>query len=214
MPRVAGVTIAVLVLLLVGSQLLVPLLAERELDERMERNGGRAEVSLSAFPAVRLLAGDGDRLRVEGQGMRLEPREVTERPLEDLDGFDDVEIRLRDLHAGPIELERLELDRDSGDDPYRLSVTGSTAPIELARYLGGRVGRLAGQEAIGVLVGALLAGTLPGGGDIALPLELDAVVDSDEGRPEVERARGTVAGLPTGPLAGLLAAAVARQLQD
>jgi hypothetical protein len=211
MPRVAAVTIGVLVLLLVGSQLLIPPLLEGEVAERLEQDGGRVDVSLSAFPAVRLFADDGDRLRIEGDGIRIEPREVGERPLEPLDGFGEVEIRLQAVAAGPIEIERLDLLRDSGDKPYRIRVDGSTTPVELAGYLGGRVGRVAGQEALGGLIGALLAGSLPGGGQIDVPLALDAVVASDDGRVEVERASGTIAGVPTGPLAGLLAGAVARR---
>jgi hypothetical protein len=47
---------------LVASQLLVPGLAERGVEDRLTEDGSTASVSLSAFPAVRLLFDDGQAL--------------------------------------------------------------------------------------------------------------------------------------------------------
>jgi hypothetical protein len=43
-------------------------------------------------------------------------------------------------------------------------------------------------------------------------VDLDALVSSDDGRPHVVSARGTVAGLQVGPLVELLAGAVLSRL--
>jgi len=77
-----------------------------------------------------------------------------------------------------------------------------------------RVGRFLGSQAggpLGGLFGGVAGGSLPGGG-AEVPLELDAVVTSRDGDVEVRRARGSVAGLPAGPLTALVVAAVADRL--
>ena len=73
--------------MLVACQLLLPELAERQVEGRLERDGGSADVSLGAFPAPRLLFGDGDSFEVEGSGVTVDV-ERRERVLERLDGFD------------------------------------------------------------------------------------------------------------------------------
>src|SRR5215213_6389205 len=72
MRRTVVVVLAVLAVLIVASQLLLPSIADRRAEDRLERHGGTAEVSMSAFPAVRLLFHDGHKLKVTGTGLRLD----------------------------------------------------------------------------------------------------------------------------------------------
>jgi hypothetical protein len=206
MPRIAGLMLGVLVVLLVASQLALPPLAERRVADRLERDGGAAEVSLDAFPALRLLFDDGDSFEVEGQGLRLDvtrERDVLGR----LDGFDEVQVRLDDLEAGPFDVESFELLREEGDQDYETRIQATTSPREVARFLGSRVG-----GAFGGLLGDLTAGSLPGGGDTAVPIDLDATVTSRNGQADVSDVSGSVAGVPAGPLAELVVGAVVDQL--
>jgi DUF2993 family protein len=68
-----GVAVAVLLLILLASQLLLPRLAENRLRGRLEKNGVVEKVDVHAFPALKLLGGKADRAT----------------------------IRMRDGHAGP-----------------------------------------------------------------------------------------------------------------
>jgi hypothetical protein len=206
MPRIAVAMLAAVAVLLVGSQLAIPPLAERQARDRLERGGGRAEVSMSAFPALRLLAGDGRSLDVRGEGLRFDlggKREGLER----LDGFGRVRVALDRSAAGPLMLTGLRLARDPGDRAYRLRVKARTTPRELAGYLGSWA---AGE--LGSRVGEFGAAQLPGGGAADMPLELDASLESRDGRVAVTAASGAVAGIPAGPLAELVMTAVARRL--
>ena len=203
MRRVLLVAVAVVVLvaaLSLAAQLVLPSLAEHRIADRLETGGGAADVSLSAFPAVRLLFGDGDSVRIKASRLRLEVGHER-RLLHRLDGFDRVRVRLRDTQVGPLQLSSFMLDRPDGDRDYAVRLTGSTSPRALAAFFGGRAGGPLGGD-LGALAGGLLGGSLP------LPLDLRARVRSRDGQPELERTSGTVAGLPAGPLVQLALAAV------
>jgi hypothetical protein len=203
MPRVVLIPVVGIVLvaaLSLAAQLLLPGLAERRVADRLEVGGGNAEVSVSAFPAVRLLFGDGDALRVKARRLRLQVGHEA-RLLNHLDGFDSVRIRLRDTEVGPIDLKAFVLERHEERDHYTVRLAGRTNPRALASFLGSRAGGALGGE-LGGLAGSLLGGTLP------LVLDLRARVQSRDGRPEVDATSGTVSGLPAGPLVQLALAAV------
>jgi hypothetical protein len=63
--RLAVVALVLLALLGI-SQLVIPPIAENRVEDRVTAVGGTADVSMSAFPAARLLFGDGSRLTVSG----------------------------------------------------------------------------------------------------------------------------------------------------
>jgi hypothetical protein len=48
--------------------------------------------------------------------------------------------------------------------------------------------------------------------DLAIPVRLDALVDSRSGKPNVRGARATVAGFPAGPLAEIVLGTVLDRL--
>jgi hypothetical protein len=206
MPRVLLLIFGAIVLLLVASQFVIPAFAEREVERRLEENGGSASADVDAFPALRLLFGDGDRLEATGQNLTLDVAE-RQRVLGRLDRFDEVEVELADFRVGPFQLDAFVMTRGEGERNYRTAFSGEASAREVASFLGSEAGGL-----FGGLLGGLAAGTLPGGGETPLPIELTALVRSNDGRVEVTRTRGSVAGVPAGPFAQLVIEMVVRRL--
>jgi hypothetical protein len=202
-PRIAAIALAAVVLLLAGAQALIPRLAAGEAEDRLTADGGSADVSIQAFPAVRLLFGDGHRLKARGNGMRLD-LEDERVSLEDLDGFDEVDVDLSGFQAGPMQVARFVLKRPSQDRPYRVSVDAAATPQELADQFGEQIG-----GSFGSFLARLGAGLLP---DNPLPVTLDANVQTANGQIQVTGADASVAGIPAGPLAALIVSAVVQRL--
>lgn len=196
--------LGVLAVLLVVAQLALPAVAERRAEDRLTRDGGTADVSVGAFPAVRLLFGDGDSLEATGRGLRLEPG-TTRDVLGRLDGFGEVDVRLEDVRAGPLDARSFVLTRRKGQRDYDSDITGTASPREVARLLGTQTG-----GALGGLLGDLAGGAL--GGDAPLPVQVRCRVQSRNGEPNVYDVQGTVAGVPAGPLAEVVVRAVVRSL--
>lgn len=194
-----------MVFVLVASQVLIPSLGERRVENRLTEGGGSAEVTLGAFPAARLLFSDGERFEVEARDLDLEFDEEV-RVFDRLDGFSLVDVSIENSIAGPFELETFRLSRD-GDGPYRLVSSSATTPGGLAE---------AGLESLELpgesLADLFLDGFLGDADDAPLPVELDLELISDDGRVQVVSGGGTVAGFETGPLAELITAAIVVQL--
>lgn len=201
----AGLLVGV-VSLLVLAQLLVPAYLEEKVAGRLTEDGGSADVSLSAFPAVRLVAGDGDRFEVRGRGLRFVPGRG-EQVLGRLDGFDEVSLEVVDLSVGPVEASRFTLRRSRSEEPYRVSMEGRITPREAIKLIGSEAG-----GPLGEIAGDLAGDALPGGGGVKLPLTVDAELASRGGRAEVVSTEATVAGLPAGPIAELVVSAVVADL--
>ncbi len=62
-------------------------MAEHRIEDRLTDGGGTADVSLHAFPAARLLFGDGTKLSVTGSGLDLGLQQQS-NVFDKLDGFD------------------------------------------------------------------------------------------------------------------------------
>lgn len=203
--RVAAIVGAALLLVVVAAQLFLPGLGEKAISDRLTENGGVADVSISAFPAPRLLWGDGDSLKIKGDGLDLAlNNDEDPAVLSSLDGFGDVEIVLNDSEAGPFRIDSFVLSRH-GNGPYSLDAHTSTSAADLADYGLGRADLPGGG-----IVGTILDFTGVGGKDV--PVDLDLEMASDNGRIQVVDGGGSVAGLPTGPLAELITSAIAIQL--
>jgi hypothetical protein len=200
---IAGI-IALLAVGAIASQLALPPLAEDRAADGLTARGGTAHVSISAFPAIRLLVGDGDRLDVSGSGLVLPVSDVSTDDLGRLDGFDSVSVRLSDVRAGPVTLRQFDLRRD-GSNPYRLRSTGVTSLSALARFGGRSLGGFLG--ALALRLGA--RATLGAAAHRPIPIHLDMDLTDEGGRVIVVGGSGSVAGIPTGPLAELITAAVA-----
>lgn len=192
--------------MLAATQLLLPGYLEHRIEDRLTANGGRANVTLEALPALRLVAGDGDRLAVIGGGLGIElkPADLQSRSLEKLDGFGEVQLRLRDVRVQPFEVRTFDLVRPGDADAYELRLSAVTSAHGLVTYGSQRL------RLLGLLVGGA-ANTLPRDRG-RIPIELAARVESASGRPRVVEARGTVAGIEVGPLVQLLSGALLSRL--
>jgi hypothetical protein len=190
--------------LLAASQLVIPPLVEERLEGRLTEAGGRANVSVSAFPAARLLFDDGERISVTGNGLDLALTEPGGDVFDRLDGFERVDVGLRDVHAGPFAVSSFELAKEGGSAPYRLVSRADTTPAALARYGADRLGMPGGR-----LLGFVTQRAL---GDRPIPVALDLELESEHGRVVVVDGGGTVAGYPAGPLAELITSAVVVRL--
>jgi hypothetical protein len=190
--------------LLAASQLVIPPVVEHQLERRLTEAGGSADVSVSAFPAARLLFDDGERISVAGSGLDLGLAEPGGDVFDRLDGFERVDVALRDFHAGPFAVSSFELAREGGSAPYRLVSRGDTTPVALARYGADRLG-VPGGPLLGLVTQRAL-------GDRPIPVALDMELISENGRVVVASGGGTVAGYPTGPLAQLITSAIVVRL--
>jgi hypothetical protein len=204
MLRRLAIAALVLLALLGISQIVIPPIAEHRIENRLTAAGGTADVSMSAFPAVRLLFGDGSRITVTGQDLDLTSESTSGDVFSNLDGYDDVAVNLDHFRAGPFELARFDLTRSAPDAPYHLVTRGRTTPTDLAAYAAGQAG-LPGGPLLSYLDGQVL-------GRDAVPIHLDMELESDDGRVVVTRGTGTIAGIPTGPLAELITSVVALKL--
>jgi hypothetical protein len=202
--RIGAIVAAAIVLLLVATQLFLPGIGEGAIEDRLTEGGGVAEVSLSATPAARLLWGDGDRIEISGTGLDLDLDEPDPEVFKNLDRFDDVQILVSDSRAGPVDVDTFVLRRE-GDGPYSLESTGATSAADLAEFFADDAS-LPGADILGSIIGA----TGIGGTD--LDVELDMELTSDDGRVEVARGEGEVAGVPTGPLAAVITQAILERL--
>ena len=204
--RLLGIAAAVLIAAFAISKVVIPGIVEGEAEDRLTAAGGTADVEISAFPALTLvIGGRGGSIEVRGADIPVDLIEEKD-PLERLDDFADVDVRLERLTAGPLEAGTFILTRKGRDNAFRLHVDGQMTPEGAARY--------AGEQVAGPLGGLIgdLAGVLPFGSS-PLPVEIDAaVVRADDGDVRITDGGGSVAGIPLGPFSELLVEAVAARL--
>src|SRR5438477_2853086 len=120
-----------LVALLVASQFVIPPVVEQRIESRLTQGGGSADVSVSGFPALRLLFGDGSGITVTGSGLDLGLQQQTDA-LGKLDGFDHVDVSLRDFQAGPFAVRTFDLTRGGSSAPYHLTSDSRTTAGDVA----------------------------------------------------------------------------------
>jgi hypothetical protein len=184
-------------------QLALPPLIERHVEGKLTQHGGSARVELSAFPSPRLLFGEGATLKVRASGIATGPVDPNSTAtLGDLDGFGSVDVQVIGMHTGPLTISRLTLQREDGQ-PYRATVQAIVTGAELSAYAGQRLG-----GGLGGFLGGMAGGMMPGSG-APIPIDFEAVLQSDGGRVRAVAVNGSVAGLPAGPLVEALAAALA-----
>jgi hypothetical protein len=201
--RVAALVAGGVLLVLVAAQLLLPPIFEGQVEDRLTEEGGEASAEVAAFPALRLVFGDGDRLRIEGDGIDLDPAR-RETSVERLDGFGEVEVVLTDVEVAPLRVASFRLTRAEGAANYELAMSADTSPRDVSAFLGQETGGFFGE-----LLGGLAAGQLP---DERIPMDLTAVLTTRDSEFEVVTADGSVAGVPAGPLVELVVGAVADRL--
>jgi hypothetical protein len=204
-----GIAIGVVVLGAV-TQLVIPGFVERNIESQLEESsdGGEAVVDAKAFPAVRLLFGNGDKLEVRGRGLRFDIEDRVDDPLGKLDGFDEVDIDIEDLAAGPVDVQAFSLVKNESDTGYYLRMEAETTPVSLAESVGGSLG-----GDLGRLIAGAGASTLPGGGTTDIPIDVAGQVNrAAGGGVDVDEVTTTVAGVPAGPFAEAMVQAVLERL--
>jgi hypothetical protein len=197
--RILLIALGVVVALAAISQFALPAIAESQIEKRLTEGGGSADANLSAFPAMRLLWEEGGRLEIEGSGLDLEI-DQNRQVFEKLDGFDEADLRLTDSTVGPLEVSSFEL-RRSGDAPYSVAGEMTTTGADVADA----IADVAGVPGGGIL-GSVVGLTGPGSEEIPITLEME--MESEDGRIKITDGGGEVAGVPTGPLAELITAAI------
>lgn len=204
--RAAYAIVAIIVVLLVAAQIVMPRVASDRVADRLTAGGGTATASVSAFPAARLLFGEGDSLNATGSGLNLQLTSSDSRGFERLDGFGNVSVHVTRSRAGPFRIEDFALTRTSSG-PYHLVAHAITSPHDLLAFGADRLGFIGGL--------ALRFGGATALGDEAsarLPVRLDMELQSDGGNVVVIAGSGTIDGIPTGPLAELITSAIAIRL--
>jgi hypothetical protein len=195
---------AALLILLTAIQLALPPIVAKRVEHELTKHGGHARVHLSALPAPRLLFKEGDSLKVRATGLVTAPADPNSKgTLADLDGFDRVDIQVIGLHAGPLTISRLTLERPTADQPYAAKVQATVTGTDLATYAGSQIG-----GGLGGFLGGLASSAMPGAG-AEIPIDVAATLVSDQGRIQATSVSGSVAGVPAGPFVEALAAALA-----
>jgi hypothetical protein len=192
------------------TQLVIPGYAERKIESSLEErsDGGEAVVDVKAFPAVRLLWGSGDRMEIRGRGLAIDMTQRTDDPLGRLSGFDEVDIDLTDLTAGPVDVQAFSLVKNEGDTSYYLRMEAETTPNSLAESVGGQIG-----GDIGSSIASAAADVLLGGGDVDVPIDVEGQVSrGDGGTLDVDAVEASVAGVPAGPFAEAMVQSVLERL--
>ena len=195
---------AFVVLVAVGTHFLLPPYVEGRVEERLEEHGGRAEVELRAVPALRLLAGHGDRIEIKGSGLELDFDDPDRDAFERLNRFDEVDIDLSEVEAGPFETSSFRLE-SLGDKRYRIATDATATLQDIARVAGEQFGPLGG------LIGSIAWGSVPFSA-APVPIRLDGELHADDGAVEMVSGDARVAGLPAGPVARLITNAILSSL--
>jgi hypothetical protein len=192
------------------TQLVIPGFVERNVEASLEERdkGGEAVVDVKAFPAVRLLWGSGDRMEVRGRGLSIDLARRIDDPLGRLDGFDEVDIDIEDLTAGPVAVRAFSLVKNADDTSYYLRMEAETTPLSLAESVGGQLG-----GDLGSLIAGAASDVLLGGGEVDLPIDVEGQVSrADGGAVDVDAVEASVAGVPAGPFAEAMVQAVLERL--
>jgi hypothetical protein len=186
------------------AQLVIPIVVQHEIEDRLTAAGGTADVSLSALPATDLLFGKGSRITVTGRDLDITPEAENSDVFSRLDGYDHVTVELRSSRVGPFELARFELTRDGEAAAYHMVAQGHTTPGDLTEFGASQLD-LPGGPLSEFLIGQVTE-------NAQIPIDFDMELDSVDGRIVVVSGGGTVAGIPTGPLAVLITTFVVVEL--
>jgi hypothetical protein len=204
--RNAIVTLAVAItVLLLGAQVAIPAYVSSRVEDRLTAHGGSAHVTVRALPALSLIHGAGQSIDVTGRNLKLDvPRSTA---LGKLDGFDRVHVDITNATAGPFAVHRLQLDRATRGESYRVVLDAVARPSDLTKYAVTRVE----DNPLSDLIGGFAADLLPVPDD-PTRIRLSAVLRSDGGAPRVVAVQGGVGGLNAGPVAADLLGAFASRL--
>jgi hypothetical protein len=199
----AGVA-GIVVLLAIGTHFLLPPYLENRVEDRLVEHGGRADVELHAVPALRLLAGHGDRIEIHGSGLEVDFDDPDENAFDQLNKFDEVEIDLTDVEADPFDVAVFRLN-GLGDGRYRIETDATATLQDLGRVAGEQFGPLGG------LIGSIVGGSAPFSA-APVPIRLDGELEAKDGEVRMVSGDAEVANLPAGPAARLVTNAILSDL--
>jgi hypothetical protein len=181
--RIAVAAVGAVVLLLVLAQLLLPGIAADRISSRLSRYGHVVSVHVSAWPAIELLWGDADSVRVRADELSLALPQ-TGHVLDEASGANEIELTAARVRVGPLALEHASFQKQGQE--LTAQATATEAAVAQALPPGVSV-RLLRSEAGAVEVG--VAGSLFGVGG-----EIDALAQAREGK---------LTARPSSPLLGL-----------
>ena len=194
--------LAVIAIALVATQIFLPGAAESDVEDRLTRDGGTASVTIDAVPALRLLFDDGDKIEVRAEEVEIPLEDIQGRSFKELDGFDEVDVRLARSTVGPFFAEEVTIQRPEGEALYAFNFDGTTSAAQVSDFA------LAGLPPLLRSALTALAGRA---GERELPISLDVDLRSEGGRARVVGGGGTFAGLPLGGFAlGIAGAIISR----
>ena len=194
--------LAVVVIALIATQIFLPRIGENQVEDRLTKDGGTASVNIDAVPALRLLFDDGDKLEVRAEEVQIPIEDLQGGSFKELDGFDEVDVRLARSQVGPFYAQDVSITRGEGDDLYAFNYRGSTSAADVGEFA------LAGLPPLLRSALTALAGRA---GDRELPIRLDVDLRSEGGRARVVAGTGTFAGLPLSGFAlGIAGAIISR----
>ncbi len=197
----AGIVILIAAL---TAQVLIPRIGEARIARRLAENGGEAFVVLEAVPATRLLRRSADRITVRGRKLRI-GMSTENGGLAALDAFDAVDISLVEFTTGPFQISSFQLFRE-GPGPYLMRAEAQTSGRALLDFGGEQIALLSTPLLTAVARGAPLGGR-------SFPVSVEVELISADGLLRVATGGGTIGGYPAGPIATMIAGAVARRLE-
>lgn len=169
--RIAAIAAAVVLGLLVVAQVVLPRIAASRISSRVGRYGHVEHVSVSAFPAIKLLWGDADSVEVQAGPLSLSPAQAASLLWEGR-GIDHIDIAASPVRVGSLAVTDAVL-RQRGS---RLSAHAHADRAAVRAALGPGVGvRLLGSDGGRVRVSA--TGSLFGVG-----ATVSAVAESESGK--------------------------------
>jgi LmeA-like phospholipid-binding len=173
--RIVAGSAGALVLLLVLAQVLLPRIAASRISSRVGRYGDVQSVSVSAWPALKLLWREADSVSVRARSLRISPAQ-TAKLLSEAGGVSSLTVTASSVREGPLQLTAASVRKRAS--AIVAQGTMSEAAVQAALPAGVRL-RLLSSEGGQVRVRASgrtsVLGLLAGGGS------LDVVADASGG---------------------------------
>jgi hypothetical protein len=193
--------IALTVLVVVLQQLVIPSYLEHRIANRLTDHGGSAQIDLGAVPAARLLFGDGHSIEIRADRLSVDLRAGQRDVFRRLADFDEVDVQVTSSRAGPFIVTLFRMQRVA-PDRYAVAIAAEASAGDVARYAGRQLAGGFGSSLAGLAAGVL------GGLSRPIPVDATMIVDVRAQPPRASNVDGSVAGLPAGPLAGIVANAL------
>jgi hypothetical protein len=169
--RIAAVGVGVTVVLLVLAQLFLPGIAADRISSRLARYGHVRSVEVDAWPAVELLWGSADSVRVRASDLTFALSD-TGHVLGQASGANDIDLRAERVHVGPLALSEVSFHKRGAQLLAQALATEAAVAAALPPGIHIRLLRSEGGS-VEVSVGGSLFGV---GG------EIDALAQASEGK--------------------------------